>query len=555
MPFNESNDVASYYVNLLPPIDDTTRQKLPTTAQILKLEGGKPGDLGEKSYKPIISFFQGSVNDGGDAVKGKDIHTINIKSENDCGFALKINQDANNKSEVNIGYINPSSGINIYLSSNNLQFTKLISGSVESSTSFADGSVVKDFTVSTNGTSLISSVLDTDLGLNKYYFDMNDGITDCSKFLTATISDSSSGTPSIAETLTDLLNVYVVETDVNDAYLSYIYANQEFIKSTLTNPTTATVFIEPSKYFSTGNVVRIQESTVKYIIGTITGYSSVTGQLDINNISMPSGSSIKKLTLALGSFVTINEIYDPALKDLTSHCVSITSTLETNANNVFKNYFRASGTAGFRFTYQKEKTNIISESRNQFSVYSDGFMSSFKEVSDPRFFFPRLQNFVKFKTDRITQRDYIRSQYSGAKSVLIRKNKFSILFNGFYSGGRDNTSNYFNGSYGNVIGVMPDVNLLKNNNDVKILIGNGAELEPNGSYSPYFTMKLYEALVYKNIAGLSTGKPQRIICDYLVSKYKNKAFFDSSEIQTDAPIYYSQADRPNIFGKVQKIIS
>jgi len=547
MPFNEFNDVASYYGNELPSIDTNTVKNLPTTAQILKLEGGKPGDLGEKSYKPIVSFCQGSVSDGGDALINKTIHEINIKTENDCGYALKIKQDANNKSEVNIGYINPSSGVNIYLSSNNLQFTKLISGSVESSTSFADGSVIKDFTVSTNGISLISSVLDTDLGLNKYYLDMNDGV-DCSKFLTATISDSSSGTPSIAETLTDLLNVYVVETDVNDAYLSYINANQEFIKGS-----SASVTIEASKSFSTGNVVRIQESTVKYIIGTITGYNSVTGQLDINNISMPSGSSIGKLTLALGSFVTINEIYDPALKDLTSHCVSITSTLETNANNVFKNYFRASGTAGFRFTYQKEKTNTISESKNLFSIYSDSFLSSSKGVDDARFFFPRIP-FVNFITDRITQRDYIRSQYSGAKSVLIRKNKFSIVFNGFYSGGRDNTSNYFNGSYGNVIGGRPDVNLLKNNNDVKILIGNGAELNTNGSYSPYFTMKLYEVLVYKNIAGLSTGKPQRIICDYLVSKYKNKAFFDTSEIQTDAPIYYSQADRPNIFGKVQKII-
>ena len=504
--------------------------------------------MGEKSFKPQIIFAEGEVTDGGDAQTSKNINTYGFGSENDCGFAVKINEDVNNKSQVNIGYINSTSAINIYLSGNDLQFTKLISGSVETLTNFADGVTVKDFTVSTNGTSLISSVLDTDLGLNKYYFDMNDG-TDCSKFLTATISDSSSGTPSIAETLTDLLNVYVVETDVNDAYLSYINANQEFIKGS-----SASVTIEASKSFSTGNVVRIQESTVKYIIGTITGYNFVTGQLDINNISMPSGSSIGKLTLALGSFVTINEIYDPALNDLTSHCVSITSTLEVNTNNLFKNLFNSRNTSGLRFVYQKEKTNIIPESKNLFSIYSDSFLSSYKEVNDTRFFFPKIP-FVNFITDRITQRDYIRSQYSGAKSVLIRKNKFSIVFNGFYSGGRDNTSNYFNGSYGNVIGGRPDVNLLKNNNDVKILIGNGAKLNTNGSYSPYFTMKLYEVLVYKNIANLRSGNPQRIICDYLVSKYKNKAFFDSSEIQTDAPIYYSLSDRPNILGKVQKIIT
>ena len=548
MPFNPKNDTVYYYNydEKLPEITSAAATNIPNNAQILQLKGGNGGGLGEKSFKPQIVFAKGEVTDGGDAQTTENINTYGFGSENDCGFAIRINEDVNNKSQVNIGYINSASAINIYLSGNDLQFTKLISGSVESLVSLANDDVIKDFTVNTNATSSISSVLDTDLGLNKYYFDMNDG-TDCSKFLIATISDPNGATPAIKEPLTDLLNVYVVETDVNDDYLSYINANQEFKKNV-----SATVTIEAAKTFSTGDVIRIQESTVKYIIGTITGYNSVSGQLAITTTSTSSGLPI---TLALGSFVTINEIYDPALKDLTSHCVSITSTLDTNANSVFKNYFSEGGKAGFRFTYQKEKTNTISESKNQFSVRSDNFMSNFKDVDDPRFFFPLLQNFVQFKTDRITQRDYIRSQYSGAKSVLIRKNKFSIVFNGFYSGGRKNTSNYFNGSYGSVTGGMLDVNLLKNNNDVTILIGNGAKLRANGSYSPYYTMKLYEALVYKNIANLRSGNPQRIICDYLVSKYKNKAFFDSSEIQTDAPIYYSQSDRPNILGKVQKIIT
>lgn len=547
MPFNPKNDTVYYYNydEKLPEV--VSIANIPDKAQILQLKGGNGGGLGEKSFKPQIVFAKGEVTDGGDAQTTENINTYGFGSENDCGFAIKINEDVNNKSQVNIGYINSASAINIYLSANDLQFTKLISGSVESLTSFADGAVIKDFTVSTNAISSISSVLDTDLGLNKYYFDMNDGV-DCSKFLIATISDPNGATAAIKEPLTDLLNVYVVETDVNDDYLSYINANQEFTKGS-----SASVTIEAGKSFSIGESVRIQESAIKYIIATVTSLSGTT--LNINSISMPSGSSISKLTLALGSFVTINEIYDPALNDISSHCVSITSTLEVNTNDNFKNLFGSRNNKGFRFTYQKEKTNTISESKNQFSFFGDNFLSSFKEVSDPRFFPYFLSNFFKFKTDRITQRDYIRSQYSGAKSVLIRKNKFSIVFNGFYSGGRDNTSNYFNGSYGSVIGGTPDVSLLKNNNDVKILIGNGARLNANGSYSPYFTMKLYEALVYKNIANLRSGNPQRIICDYLVSKYKNKAFFDSSEIQTDAPIYYSQSDRPNILGKVQKIIT
>ena len=541
MPFNPKNDTVYYYNydEKLPEVASTAN--IPDKAQILQLKGGNGGGLGEKSFKPQIVFAKGEVTDGGDAQTTENINTYGFGSENDCGFAIRINEDVNNKSQVNIGYINSASAINIYLSGNDLQFTKLISGSVESLVSLANTAIIKDFTVNTNVPSPILSVLDTDLGLNKYYFDMNDGV-DCSKFLKATISDPNGATPAIKEPLIDLLNVYVVETDVNDDYLSYINANQEFKKNVSANVT-----IEAAKTFSTGDVIRIQESTVKYIIGTITGYNSVNGQLAITTTSTSSGLPI---TLALGSFVTINEIYDPALKDLTSHCVSITSTLETNANSIFKQYFSAGGTAGFRFTYQKEKTNTISESKNKISFYHDNFVL-FGAVN----YSIGTYNSPLFRTDRITQRDYIRSQYSGAKSVLIRKNKFSIIFNGFYSGGRNNTSNYFSGSYGSVQAAFANIETVADNNNVTILIGNGAELRANGSYSPYYTMKLYEALVYKNIANLRSGNPQRIICDYLVSKYKNKAFFDSSEIQTDAPIYYSQSDRPNILGKVQKIIT
>ena len=543
MPFNPKNDTVYYYNydEKLPEITSAAATKIPNNAQILQLKGGNGGGLGEKSFKPQIVFAKGEVTDGGDAQTTENINTYGFGSENDCGFAIRINEDVNNKSQVNIGYINSASAINIYLSGNDLQFTKLISGSVESLVSLANTAIIKDFTVNTNVPSPILSVLDTDLGLNKYYFDMNDGV-DCSKFLKATISDPNGATPAIKEPLIDLLNVYVVETDVNDDYLSYINANQEFKKNVSANVT-----IEAAKTFSTGDVIRIQESTVKYIIGTITGYNSVNGQLAITTTSTSSGLPI---TLALGSFVTINEIYDPALKDLTSHCVSITSTLETNANSIFKQYFSAGGTAGFRFTYQKEKTNTISESKNKISFYHDNFVL-FGAVN----YSIGTYNSPLFRTDRITQRDYIRSQYSGAKSVLIRKNKFSIIFNGFYSGGRNNTSNYFSGSYGSVQAAFANIETVADNNNVTILIGNGAELRANGSYSPYYTMKLYEALVYKNIANLRSGNPQRIICDYLVSKYKNKAFFDSSEIQTDAPIYYSQSDRPNILGKVQKIIT
>lgn len=548
MPFNESNNVVSYFGNELPSIDANTVKNFPIKAQILRLQAGKAGDLGEKSYKPIVSFCQGSVSDGGDALIDKTIHNISIKTENDCGYALKIKQDVNNKSEINIGYINSSDGVNIYSSSNNLQFTKLISGSVETSSTYNNGNAIKDFTVNTNGVSTISSVLDSELNLNKYYLNMNDG-ADCSKFLTATISDSSSGTPSISESLKDLLNVYVVETDVNDNYLSYTTEEKTFTGSS------GSINIESGKSFAAGDIIRIQYSNVNginFIIATVTAYAGTL--LSFNKIGYPENTG--KSTISLGSFVTINAVWnwDDNAITLNSHCISYTRTpsiLQAQNNDTFKSYFSSTNKPGFRLLYKKEKTNLIQECKNEMKWMRDLFSDVGVELIGK-----------SFATNRITNRDYIRSQYAG-KSQLINKNKFSILFNGFYSTSNPNQSVYFNGYYGNqtysdsresvkdsIIG-----SIVTNSGNVEIIIGNGAFKDDNYVYRPYFTMKLYEVLVYKNIAGLSTTKPQRIICDYLISKYKNKAFFDTSEIQTDAPIYYSQADRPNIFGKVQKIIS
>jgi len=276
--------------------------------------------------------------------------------------------------------------------------------------------------------------------------------------------------------------------------------------------------------------------------------------LSFNKIEYPKDSGDKSKIL-LGSFVTINAVWswNDNLITPNSHCISYTRTpsaLQAQNNDTFKSYFSSTNKPGFRLLYKKEKTNLIQECRNEMKWMRDLFSDDGVEFIGK-----------SFDTNRITNRDYIRSQYAG-KSQLINKNKFSILFNGFYSTSNPKQPVYFNGYYGNktysdsrasvkdsIIG-----SIVTDSSNVKIIIGNGAFKDDNYVYHPYFTMKLYEVLVYKNIAGLSTARPQRIICDYLISKYKNKAFFDSSEIQTDAPIYYSQADRPNIFGKVQKII-
>ena len=137
---------------------------------------------------------------------------------------------------------------------------------------------------------------------------------------------------------------------------------------------------------------------------------------------------------------------------------------------------------------------------------------------------------------------------------MISKNKFSIISYGFYK--QNNVFNYFQGHYKN-IKIHPTAfpRLISDPKSFLFILGVSS-YNNQGVYKPYYTHKLYEVLCYKNLQYLNTGQPQSIIVDYLIQKYKEKAFFgNNTEIQTADNIYYSQADRPNIFGKVRKIVS
>ena len=552
MPLNLPNRIVSLHDVSLP--SQPSNANLPKNPQLMNLIGGAGGDAGEKSYKPKIQFSLGLDADSQsssplDVQTFPPYYTKEIKEENDCGHAIKILYSNTNKSEVNIEYLNPTSGVNIYLTSNQLPFSSLNSGVAQSKTAgtnLTNGTSVNNFSILTNGTETVSVIQDTELGLNKNYLDLtSSNVGDVgTKFLKLNVSSATDAD--------SIYNVFVSEIDVNQGYVSYITSS--ILKSSLsyTAATTLTVSIQSSKLFSNGDVVRIQDLTdnSNFAIGTVSSYSS-TNLVVVFDIQEPKTDKFLKKDLPVGSSVSINQINNWD-KDF-SNCISTFFTDSSNTETVstLRNKFNVPLANGLRFKHQRQVTNNnIIDYNNRLSYISNNFSQTSAETE---LTLRNVKGHPDFDVYRIGNRGYLKSQYVG-RDQLISKNKFSIISYGFYK--QNNVFNYFQGHYKN-IKIYPTAfpSLLSDPKSFLFVLGVSS-YNNQGVYKPYYTHKLYEVLCYKNLQYLNTGQPQSIIVDYLIQKYKEKAFFgNNTEIQTADDIYYSQVDRPNIFGKVRKIVS
>ena len=552
MPLNLPNRIVSLHDVSLP--SQPSNANLPKNPQLMNLIGGAGGDAGEKSYKPKIQFSLGLDADSQsssplDVQTNGPYYIQEIKEENDCGHAIKILYSNTNKSEVNIEYLNPTSGVNIYSSSNQLPFSSLNSGVAQSQTAgtnLTNGTSVNNFSILTNGTETVSVIEDTELGLNKNYLDLtSSNVGDVgTKFLKLNVSSATDAD--------SIYNVFVSEIDVNEGYVSYITSS--ILKSSLsyTAATTLTVSIQSSKLFSNGDIVRIQDLTdnSNFAIATVSSYSS-TNLVVVFDIQEPKTDKFLKKDLPVGSSVSINQINNWD-KDF-SNCISTFFTDSSNTETVstLRNKFNVPLANGLRFRHQRQVTNNnIIDYNNRLSYISNNFSQTSAETE---LTLRNVKGHPDFDVYRIGNRGYLKSQYVG-RDQLISKNKFSIISYGFYK--QNNVFNYFQGHYKN-IKIYPTAfpSLLSDPKSFLFVLGVSS-YNNQGVYKPYYTHKLYEVLCYKNLQYLNTGQPQSIIVDYLIQKYKEKAFFgNNTEIQTADNIYYSQADRPNIFGKVRKIVS
>lgn len=550
MPFSIRDKYVSLYdPNNLPKYTTYAQVKyLPDNDYLIVLNAGKAGNLGEKSFQPRIEVREGDITDGFDIQTFASQLTIPIKDENDCGYALNIQQNASNLSTVNLGYYNANSGINIYSSSQQLTFQNLYTGNASSlvaGSTLSNGGVVNDFSVLTDGTETISVQEDTELGLNKNYLILNSSSFGnyATKFLKRSTTSSSN--------IYSMFNVLVSEIDVNDGYVSY---TTEVINKTSLSATQSkqiTIKIESSKLFSSGDIVVVQDINYPsiYIYGTVVSYAS--NDLTVNFEKYADHFPTNQLSV--GSSVYIKGINDwngiPDYSNCISTCFTQSETAETYDS--LRDKYSAGNSIGFRFKHKRLLTNnSISDYINQIAFVSNNF----EYTGQTQLQIKDLTGNSLLTSNRIGDRLYLKSQYTG-KNQLISKNKFAILSYGFYN--FNNQFKYFTGYY-KTINTNPWLfdSLITDPKSFLLTIGSGALKVTDSLYKPYFTHKLYEVLSYRNIAELNTGNPQQIIIDSLIKKYEKKAFFStSSEIQTDANIYYSQSDRPNLFGKVRKTIS
>jgi len=551
MPLNLPNRIVSLHDVSLP--SQPSNVNLPKNPQLINLIGGAGGDAGEKSYKPKIQFSLGVDSQSSsplDVQTETPYYVKEIKEENDCGHAIKILYSNTNKSEVNIEYLNLTSGVNIYLSSNQLPFSSLNSGVAQSKTAginLTNGTSVNNFSILTNGTETVSVIEDTELGLNKNYLDLtssNYGNVG-TKFVKLNVSSATDAD--------SIYNVFVSEIDVNQGYVSYITSSISPSSLSYVATTNLTVSIQSSKLFSNGDVVRIQDLTdnFNFAIGTVSSYSS-TNLVVVFNKQDKNGQFLKN-NLPIGSSVSIESVNNWESTNNFSNCIStfFTDSANTETASTLRGKFNTELMHGLRFKHQRQTTNNnIIDYNNRLSYISNNFSQTSAETE---LTLRKVQGHPDFDVYRIGNRDYLKSQYVG-RDQLISKNKFSIISYGFYK--QNNVFNYFQGHYKN-IKIYPTAfpKLLSDPKSFLFILGVSS-YNNQGVYKPYYTHKLYEVLCYKNLQYLNTGQPQSIIVDYLIQKYKEKTFFgNNTEIQTAGDIYYSQADRPNIFGKVRKIIS
>jgi len=545
MPFNESNKCVSLYnASNVPSISSAQRSTIDKNAFLMKLTGGEAGGLGEKSYKPKVELFFGQIVNGFDIeTNPPTLASIPLKEENDCGYAIKILEDVNNQSKVSINYLNSNSGINIYSSNAKLAFETLYTGNAShiSPTTLSNGYVLNDFTVFTNGSEQISVVQDTELGLNKNYLDFTPSAN--GDYGTKFIKHTTNILPN-NEQVDSIFNVFVSEIDVNDGYTSFIVGNLS--KSSLSASANVTIQIEASKLFDVGDIIRIQDkdNVNNYLVGTVVSYSSPNLTFSFTN-----KETILTDRLNAGSSVFINGINDwKALSDY-SNCLSTCFTEENGAETVIslRDRYTASNLIGFRYKHLRTKTNNgLRDYSNKISFTNNSFnqQTSQKTVSLRKAVGDEILSF-----ERIGNRSYIKSQYNG-KSSLINKNKFSIISYGFYK--VNGVYRYFNGYYKN-FSLDPtsySEHFLTNPRQFLLTAGCSTYLTTYPNYRRYFSHKLYEILSYRNIENLQSLQPCNIIVDNLMQKYQNKAFFSPSEMQSNYNIYYSKADRPNIYGKV-----
>lgn len=539
MPYSEN---IVYETSDLP---DKPSDSVTDDTYLLRLQGGNGGNFGEKGYKGEVFFSKTRIND----VQNITVNSLNFSNfnyatlgeESDAGYAIRQVNDAQNSCNLTIAPYSPISSLDIYASGAYLKFNDMYSGVVNSATALNDNDAFGDFTVLTSTS--ITPLLDSSLGLNKYYLPLHNPQTILKRSLLLNAAANPSSTR-ISDAFENVFIFYVLETDVLDQY--WTFSTSDFNSST-----SLIIVVDDVGSFQNGDRIRISHPLgfyyAEYDIDSVSTPNITVSSSNKLEINFPSSTEI---IFPVGSPIVIinkKQTSDSSYSRLTDSCIfstiSETHTLSKNSyTHLFEN--RASN-YGFSVNVSKSVTSSDKELSNSLTMESDAcFANSFPQS-------------IEYVSDRVFSRQYAQDQYGADSTKLAIKNKtkLSLLYHGLQK--RNNQYYYVCGNetklLKNQLLSSQDGSLINflNGNANYLLVGAPVNVVGENLLS-YYSLKLYEVLVYHNLDFRGAFNPIELIKTSLIQKYKERLFFSSSVEMQASDMYYSKTDRINILGKVKK---
>lgn len=540
MPFIESKNIVVEKEILaeITPQEQKDKLSLSSFSSLVMLQGGQGGSFGEKSYKPKVILADADINSSELNLNSSKIYpysTTEIKSENDCGYAIDFKTDASNQCDFNIGEYDPYNNLNIYSSSQLLPFSQLFTGGVSSSSILYSGYSAGNFKVIADPTyaNYLTPQLDSELNLNKYYLELrNAGNINLPFYLEKTIDFS--------DVAKSVFVFYVAQTDLVSGYATY--------NTGVINFNRAAVSATGGFYdtlFEVGDLIYISHPSGYY--GIQAEISAKDAQKYTFNIEKTNNlPSTDTISFPLGSSVSI-------IDEINSNKLSIckdNSTVFPDMNSYNNAYLDSK--YGFQFNIAKNVTT------NHKELFSSIFFSNDKKL------FSEQSGAIEINSSfsRIGNRKYMQDQYGTdlIKNQIKNKSKFNIFYHGLernlsqsnantsqtvttYSCGND-VSSFVSNTQINQDILGP---LLNEEKVIKLIIGSPVKTIA-GIARCYYSNRIYEVLIYINLK--SSDIPKVLIG--LSKKYSQKTSFSSPVEFQASDMYYSVTDKINILGKIKK---
>ena len=535
--------------NTLPTITAAEKSQKPRLSALAILKGGQGGSFGEKSYKPKVILAETDLSNSELTINPDKIFaysTTEIKSENDCGYAINFKTDASNQCDFTLGEYDPYNNLNIYAPSQLLPFYQVFTGGVSSSSILYNGDNAGNFKVIADPTfaNYLTPQLDSELNLNKYYLELrNAANVNLPFYLEKDIN--------FGNVDNSVFVFYVAQTDLVSGYATYNTGVISFNNNT--NGITSVTGGFYNTLFETKDVIRIDHpSGYYYAFAKINAKDASTNVYTFEITQSGNFPRTDKVSFPLGSSVSIHDHYSNKLS------ISTPPGFSPSDLDGYNNYY-SDPADGFQFKIDKKVTTNHKELFNSLTFTNEKNLFIFTKDAEKTY-----ERTIEIKSSfpRIGNRNYMQDQYGTdlVKNQIKNKSKFNIFYHGFERNLSQSNNNNIQAtttySCGNEVRFFVSDRQIKEDilgplslgqKIIKLIIGSPV-LNIGGTKRCYYSNRIYEVLIYIDLKSSDIPK----VLAGLSKKYSQKTNFSSPvEFQT-SDMYYSIADKINILGKIKK---